>query len=71
MTKVTVDQFVLSDDYIQRLLQELRKEKVRNREDLQRYLRKYTYMDDPGRKCHLLISPSEKQPSFALPYDEE
>lgn len=69
MTKVMVEDFELSEQYIERLLFQLKGERVRNREDLQRYLRKYTYMNDPARKCHLLISPNEKQASFALAYE--
>lgn len=69
MTKVIVDSFELNEEYINRLLRQLKKEKINNREDLQRYLRKYSYMDDTARKCHLLISPNEKQESFALPYE--
>lgn len=69
MTKVTVDNFELTEEYVNRLLAQLKEGKVNKREDLQRYLRKYTYMDDPARKCHLLISPNEKQESFALPYE--
>lgn len=70
MDKVVVDQFELSETYIERLLQELKKEKVTDRQTLQEYLKTYTYMKDQGRKCHLLISPSEKQPSFALPFED-
>lgn len=69
MTKVIVDSFELNEEYINRLLRQLKKEKINNREDLQRYLRKYSYMDDTARKCHLLISPNEKRESFALPYE--
>lgn len=69
MTKITVDNFELSEEYIERLLAQLKNKKINKREDLQRYLRKYTYMDDTARKCHLLISPNEKQESFALPYE--
>lgn len=68
MTKVVVDDFELSEEYVERLLAQLKDERVRNKEDLQRYLRKYSYMNDTARQCHLLISPSEKQESFALPY---
>lgn len=69
MTKVIVDNFELSEDYVNRLLTQLKNKKISKREDLQRYLSKYTYMDDTARKCHLLISPTEKQESFALPYE--
>ena len=69
MTKVTVENFELSEEYVNRLLAQLKNKQINNREDLQRYLSKYTYMDDASRKCHLLISPNEKQESFALPYE--
>lgn len=69
MTKVVVGEFELSEEYVKRLLTELKDERVKNAEDLQRYLRKFTYMNDTARQCHLLISPSEKQQSFALPYE--
>lgn len=69
MTKITVDNFELSEEYVERLLAQLNNKKINKREDLQRYLRKYTYRDDTARKCHLLISPNEKQESFALPYE--
>lgn len=69
MSKIVVDNFELSEEYVERLLLQLKEERVNKREDLQKYLRKYTYMNDTGRKCHLLISPSEKQQSFALPYE--
>lgn len=69
MSKVIVDNFELSEEYVNRLLAQLKDERVNKPEDLQRYLRKYTYMDDAARQCHLLISPNEKQESFALPYE--
>ncbi|HZW68937.1 MAG TPA: hypothetical protein VFF20_10140 [Pseudogracilibacillus sp.] len=69
MAKVVVDNFELSEEYVKRLLAELKEEKIRKPEDLQRYLKKYSYMNDAARKCHLLISPNEKQESFALPYE--
>lgn len=69
MSKVVVDKFELSEEYVKRLLAELKGERITKPEDLQRYLKKYTYMNDAARKCHLLISPNEKQESFALPYE--
>lgn len=70
MTKITVGNFELTDEYVKRLLAKLKEERIRNKEDLAKYLRNYEYMDDPARKCHLLISPSPKKESFAFPYDE-
>lgn len=69
MAKVVVDNFELSEEHVKRLLAELKEEKITKHEDLQRYLQKYSYLNDAARKCHLLISPSEKQESFALPYE--
>jgi len=70
MAKVVVGNFELSDEYIERLLRELKREGVKTEADLQKYLKNYTYLDDPARKCHLLISPNDKKQSFALPYEE-
>jgi len=69
MSKIIVDGFELSEEYIKRLLAQLKDQRVNKREDLERYLQKYSYMDDAARKCHLLISPSDKKESFALPYE--
>lgn len=69
MTKIIIDNFELSDEYINRLLAQLKEERVNSPEDLQRYLKNYTYMKDETRQCHLLISPSEKKESFAFPYE--
>jgi len=70
MSKVTVGQYELTKKQVQLLLSQLKTERVRNSEDLQRYLKNYEYMDDPSRRCHLLISPTDKKESFAIPYDE-
>lgn len=70
MEKVVVGNFELSEEYIQRLLAELKNQGIKTESDLQKYLKNYTYMNDTTRKCHLLISPNDKKQSFALPYDE-
>lgn len=69
MSKIVVDDFVLTDEYIKRLLAKLKNQGIKTEQDLQKYLKKYTYMNDTARKCHLLISPNDKKESFALPYD--
>lgn len=70
MTKIVVGNFELREEYVDRLLAQLKSERVNTKEDLKRYLKNYEYMDDPSRKCHLLISPNTKKESFAFPYDE-
>lgn len=65
-----IGEFELTKEYTDRLLAQLKEERVRNKEDLERYLRNYEYMNDTARKCHLLISPSPKKQNFAFPYDE-
>lgn len=70
MSKIVVGNFTLTDEYVKRLLTELKNDRVKTKEDLKRYLRNYTYMNDSSRKCHLLISPSPKKENFAFPYDE-
>lgn len=69
MSKVVVSQFELTDEYIKRLLNELKDQGVKTEQDLQKYLINYSYMNDTSRKCHLLISPNDKKESFALPYE--
>jgi len=69
MTKIMVEQFELSEDYINRLLINLQHAGVKNTTDLKRYLKDYSYAKDTSRKCHLLISPDDKKESFALPYE--
>lgn len=65
-----IGDFELTNEHIQRLLAQLKKDHINTKEDLQKYLRNYNYMNDPSRKCHLLISPSPKRENFAIPYDE-
>lgn len=70
MSKVVVGQYELTENQKKLLLAKLKSERINNEADLQRYLKNYEYMDDPTRRCHLLISPTDKKESFALPYDE-
>jgi hypothetical protein len=69
MVKIVVDQFELTAEYTERLFAELKDKGVKSEQDLQKYLKSYSYMNDTSRKCHLLISPNDKKESFALPYE--
>lgn len=71
MPKIVIDQFQLTEEYIKILLTELKEKGIGNQDDLQRYLKDYSYMNDTTRKCHLLISPNDKKESFAFPYENE
>lgn len=64
-----VDNFELTEEYIKRLLAELKEDHIHTKEDLAKYLQGYKYMNDPTRACHLLISPTPKKKNFAFPYE--
>jgi len=70
MSKIKVESFELNDDYIDRLLQELKAEGIKTKKDLEKYLKDYSYTKDVSLKTHLLFSKSKKKQNFALPFDE-
>lgn len=71
MKKVVVDGFELTDEYIKRLLFDLKNDKVKNEDDLNTYLKNHWYTKDNQTKSHLLLDKYNKKRNFALPFDEE
>ena len=71
MKKVIVDGFELSDEYIKRLLFDLKDEKVKNEDDLNHYLKNHWYTKDHQTKSHLLLDKYNKKRNFAFPFEEE
>lgn len=70
MKKITIDGFTLTEEYKKRLFAELASERVKTDEDLERYLSGYWYTKDMAHESHLLLSPTKKKQSFALPFEE-
>lgn len=70
MGKIIVDGLELTDEYVKRLLSELKEDKVKTKEDLERYLTNYWYTKDMGLKSHLLLSSQPKKKNFALPFED-
>jgi len=70
MGKIKVENFELSDDYVERLLHELKVEGIKTKRDLEKYLKDYSYTKDTSLKTHLLVSKNKKKQNFALPFDE-
>lgn len=71
MKKIVIDGFELSDEYKNRLLKDLKDERVNNVDDLQRYLSDHWYTKDMSVESHLLLCRHPKKRNFALPFDEE
>lgn len=70
MKKVVIDGFELNEDYTERLMNELKEEGVKTRDDLQRYFKDHWYTEDTVHKNHLFVSRHGKKRNFALPFDE-
>lgn len=70
MKKVIVDGFELNKDYIDLLLQELKGERVKTVEDLDRYLKNHWYTKDHATKSHLFVCRHGKKRNFAIPFEE-
>lgn len=70
MKQVIVDGFELTDEYIKRLLSDLKEEKIKNETDLQLYLNDHWYTKDMSLQSHLLLCRHPKKRNFALPFDE-
>ena len=51
------------------LLNELKDEKIKTTEELERYLKDHWYTKDNARKCHLLVAKHPKKRSFAIPFE--
>jgi len=69
MKKIVIDGFELNEDYMNRLLNELKDEGVQSVEDLEIYFKDYWYTKDNSLKSHLLLSKKPKRRNFALPFD--
>lgn len=69
MMKMEVNGFELNEEHIKMLLSELKDERVKTADDLERYLKDHWYTKDNGRKCHLLVANHPKKRSFAIPFD--
>ena len=70
MKKIVIDGFELNDEHIKMLLNELKDERVKTTDDLERYFKDYWYTKDNSRKCHLLVDKHSKKRNFAIPFDE-
>ena len=70
MKRIVIDGFELNEEHINMLLTELKDERVKTTDDLERYFKNHGYIKDNGRKCHLLISKHTKKRNFAIPFDE-
>lgn len=69
MNKIVVGTFELTDEHIDMLLTELKDERVKTAEDLEKYLIDHSYMKDNSSKFHLLVSKYPKKRNFAIPFD--
>lgn len=69
MNKIVVGTFELTDEHIDMLLTELKDERVKTAEDLEKYLKDHSYMKDNSSKFHLLVSKYPKKRNFAIPFD--
>lgn len=69
MKKIVVGTFELNESHIDMLLAELKNEKVKTPEDLERYLKDHSYMQDNAAKFHLLVAKYPKKRNFAIPFD--
>jgi len=69
MKRITIDGFELNEDYMKRLLNDLKKEGVKTEKDLEMYLKDYWYTKDVANQSHLLLSPTPKKKSFAFPFE--
>ena len=70
MKTIVIGGFELSEEHIKMLLNELKDERVKTTDDLERYFNDHGYTKDNGRKCHLLVSKHSKKRNFAIPFDE-
>lgn len=68
--EIKINDYVLTEDQIKLLLDELKHEGVKTREDLSAYLTGYWYQKDMGRKSHLLLSDLKHKRSFAFPIED-
>ncbi|MCM3741933.1 hypothetical protein M3210_16900 [Oceanobacillus luteolus] len=51
------------------LLKELKDERVKTADDLERYFKDHWYTKDNSRKCHLLVARHPKKRNFAIPFE--
>ncbi len=70
MSKIKVDGFELNEEYVARLLEELKAEGIKTKSDLNEYLQDYSHSEDMTLRSHLLLSKNKKKQNFALPFDE-
>ncbi len=68
--EIKVNDYVLTEEQIKLLLNELKDKRVNNREELSAYLSGYWYQKDMGSKSHLLLSDLKHKPSFAFPIED-
>jgi hypothetical protein len=64
-----IDGLELTEEYVQRLLNELKEDRIKSRADLEHYLQGYWYTKDTVHKSHLLLSEHPKKKNFALPFE--
>lgn len=69
MMKIEINGFLLNEEHIKILLSELKDEKVKTVDELERYLKDHWYTIDNARKCHLLVAKHPNKRSFAIPFE--
>lgn len=69
MKRIVIDNFELNEEHINMLLTELKDEKVKTTDDLERYFKDHRHMKDNEKKCHLLVSKHSNKRNFAIPFD--
>lgn len=69
MKKIVIDGFELTEEYKNMLLKELKDERVKTADDLERYFKDHWYTKDNSRKCHLLVARHPKKRNFAIPFE--